>query len=241
MKQNSTAEQHLPELIRVGSVCLGGGSLILFFSFLILGTKLSLNLEISVYKAISIDIFLSFLFFAQHSTMVRPWFKERLGKIIPDSFYAAAYSIVSGLTLCMVVLFWQGTGEIIPVPGWLRIIQVCLVMASLAGFFWGVKSLYSFDPLGLRPQKVDAGMGVTLKIRGPFRYVRHPLYFFSLLLIWSTIYFSWDRVLFAVMWSAWIVIGAWMEEKDLVAFFGKPYQEYQKNVPMLVPKIKGYR
>jgi methanethiol S-methyltransferase len=44
-----------------------------------------------------------------------------------------------------------------------------------------------------------------------------------------------DRLLFNVLWTGWIWIGAILEERDLVREFGDVYQRYQKAVPMLVP------
>ncbi|MFW6284408.1 MAG: methyltransferase family protein, partial [Desulfosalsimonas sp.] len=71
--------------------------------------------------------------------------------------------------------------------------------------------------------------------RGPYKFVRHPLYFFSLLMIWSCPDITADRLVFNVLWSGWIVTGAWLEEKDLVRDLGRQYRDYQKSVPMLIP------
>lgn len=46
---------------------------------------------------------------------------------------------------------------------------------------------------------------------------------------------STDRLLFALIWSCWIVLGTKLEEKDLVEEIGEDYRKYQSNVPMLVP------
>jgi protein-S-isoprenylcysteine O-methyltransferase Ste14 len=56
-----------------------------------------------------------------------------------------------------------------------------------------------------------------------------------LVIIWSVPVVNSDRLLFNVVWTFWIVIGSYLEEKDLVAEFGEKYQFYQKTVPMLVP------
>jgi len=44
---------------------------------------------------------------------------------------------------------------------------------------------------------------------------RRSWYFFSLLMTWSSPDISADRLLFNVLWSAWIVAGAMLEEKDM--------------------------
>jgi protein-S-isoprenylcysteine O-methyltransferase Ste14 len=71
--------------------------------------------------------------------------------------------------------------------------------------------------------------------RGPYRYVRHPLYLFMLLLIWATPRLSTDRLLFNVLWTAWIIVGTKLEERDLLVDFEDTYQRYQRCVPMLLP------
>ena len=90
----------------------------------------------------------------------------------------------------------------------------------------GVSSLRGFDVFGTLPLRA-ALRGTTLPpsvfvARGPYRYVRHPLYLFMLLLIWSTPRFSTDRFLFNVLWTAWIIIGTKLEERDLLVDSAKP-------------------
>jgi protein-S-isoprenylcysteine O-methyltransferase Ste14 len=44
-----------------------------------------------------------------------------------------------------------------------------------------------------------------------------------------------DGLLLSVLWSAWMVAGTILEERDLVADLGDAYRRYQRQVPMLVP------
>jgi protein-S-isoprenylcysteine O-methyltransferase Ste14 len=48
-----------------------------------------------------------------------------------------------------------------------------------------------------------------------------------------------DRLLYNVLWSIWVVIGTFLEERDLVVDFGEPYRDYQRKVPMLIPWLVG--
>jgi protein-S-isoprenylcysteine O-methyltransferase Ste14 len=65
--------------------------------------------------------------------------------------------------------------------------------------------------------------------------VRHPLYFFTLVMIWTSPDITLDRLLFNVLFTGWIVVGTRLEERDLVAEFGEHYSVYQRHVPMLIP------
>lgn len=59
----------------------------------------------------------------------------------------------------------------------------------MAGFYCGVKALGTFDPFGVVKTKLTMMNSepkiVPLAIKGPYRWVRHPLYFFSLIMIWA--------------------------------------------------------
>jgi protein-S-isoprenylcysteine O-methyltransferase Ste14 len=52
---------------------------------------------------------------------------------------------------------------------------------------------------------------------------------------WASPDLTADRLLFAVLFTGWIVLGTVLEERDLVRDLGEPYREYQRQVPMLVP------
>ena len=76
---------------------------------------------------------------------------------------------------------------------------------------------------------------MPLAVRGAYRWVRHPLYTSALLLIWSQPDLTYDRILFNVTWTLWMIVGTVLEERDLLANFGDAYAAYKRNVPMLIP------
>ncbi len=186
------------------------------------------------------DAALSFAFFLQHSGMVRRPFHERLARSIPPRYHGAGYSMASGLVLSLVVLLWQRSEiRLFELRG--IALFVSRTLAALAGavFVWSAVALKGFDPLGLAPIRAHL-RGRTDRpprfvVRGPYRWVRHPLYSCLILLIWSSPNLTADRLLFNVLWTAWICAGAFWEEKDLVAEFGDVYRDYRRKVPMLVP------
>jgi protein-S-isoprenylcysteine O-methyltransferase Ste14 len=78
---------------------------------------------------------------------------------------------------------------------------------------------------------------ILFSATGPYLYVRHPIYFFTLILIWATPVMTVDRTLFNLLWTLWIIYGCFLEEKDLLMDFGEAYKQYQEKTPMLIPWI----
>jgi protein-S-isoprenylcysteine O-methyltransferase Ste14 len=222
------------------STGLGGGSLLLFGAFLIAGPFSVIRFDASEGQVLIWNGFLSILFFIQHSGMIRAAFRIWLSSAIPNHYHPAIYAIVSGIVLTFVVLLWQTSQTVIfRIQGPLQVLPRVISLLAIAGFIWGVQALGTFDAFGRIPIVVHL-RGKQLRppdfvLRGPYLWVRHPLYFFMLVLIWSTPNMTSDRLLFNVLWTFWIVLASYLEEKDVVADFGERYRDYQKTVPMLLP------
>lgn len=218
----------------------GGGSLLLFAVFLFAGSLHLVPMGLSERAAFAWNGLLSLLFFVQHSGMLRKPFRYHLSRIIPAPYHQALFAIVSGMTLAALVLLWQPSAvllyELHALPR--RLVRGCFLLA-VAGFAWGALSLRLFDPFG-RTSILAHRQGKPLPpqrlvIRGPYRFIRHPLYFFTLMVIWSCPQMTADRLLFNLLWSLWICAGTILEETDLLADFGESYRSYQQKVPMLIP------
>jgi methanethiol S-methyltransferase len=222
------------------AILIGGGSLLLFGVFLVVGPIAIVRVGATERQALLWDGLLSILFFIQHSGMIRQSFRSRISPIIPRHYHPATYAIASGIALTAVVLLWQPSQTVLyQAEGLLRLLARAISVFAIVGFSWGVRALGNFDTFGIRPIKVHLRgrplRAPNIVIRGPYLWVRHPLYFFMLVLIWSFPDVSLDRLLFNVLWTLWVVIGTYLEEKDLVAEFGEKYIHYQKTVPMLFP------
>ena len=218
----------------------GGGALLLFGCFVVAGPFPLVRFSLSDTQIVLWNGVLSLLFFIQHSGMVRRSFRAWLGRRVPEAFHAASYALASGIVLAGVVLLWQPSQTVIvEASGALRWLFRAVDLLGVAGLIWGAMVFRDFDPFGRQP--IRAGLAgrqcppPSFVVRGPYRWVRHPFYFFSLILLWAMPDLSLDRLFFNVLWSAWIVVGAYLEERDLVADFGEDYRQYQKTVPMLLP------
>lgn len=220
---------------------LVGGFSLLLFGFFLFGYSFSIvELGFGRLGVLAWDSLLCFLFFIQHSSMVRNAFRQRLTAIVADHYQGAIYTVASGMVLLGLVLFWQSSEQnVVSLQGIFRWAANAVFIASLMGMLWGIRALHSFDAFG--NQQVLSHIGAShvrvmqLVIRGPYRWVRHPLYFFTLVLIWCCPDLTVDRLLFNTLFTAWIVLGTFLEERDLVVEFNKAYLDYQREVPMLIP------
>ncbi len=222
------------------ALCFGGTSLLLFTVFLLRGPFRLIIFDVSKPIALGIDAILCLLFFVQHSGMVRKSFQTWLGRWIPVYFHRAIYAIASGAVLLALLLLWQPTEPILmSAEGSLRWLLRGFFCAGILGFVWGARALMSFDAFGIQPissflQEKNL-REPRMTIRGPYKWVRHPLYTSSLLIIWSYADYSADRLLFNTTWTIWVFVGTIFEERDLACAFGASYRDYQNNVPMLIP------
>lgn len=227
------------KILIYASLVLGGGSLIYFYLFLFFGPYTLISFTMELVSALILDAFLCLLFFFQHSVLIRKSVREKFSARIPDLYYSAFYSITSGIALFIMLLFWQRTVTIATAEGLFYWLLRALFVLSIAGFYRGITALGTFDPFGTvkikRSIKNRETASLPLSVKGPYLWIRHPLYFFSLIMIWASPNLTIDKLLFNIMWTLWIFIAAMLEERDLTREFGNSYREYQKQVPMLIP------
>ncbi len=117
---------------------------------------------------------------------------------------------------------WQGAAA-----GWAD----GLAAAAIAGFIWSLRYYSGANFLGLRP---SSDTREHLRISPLHRYVRHPWYFFALIIIWTRdMTAAW--LVSACLISLYFVLGSRLEERKLIAAYGEAYRRYQGAVPALFP------
>jgi protein-S-isoprenylcysteine O-methyltransferase Ste14 len=225
------------------AIILGVGSIVLFAWP---GRPAFVSLGLSPVATVWWNTLLSFVFFTQHSVLVRRPVRTRLAVIIPPRYDGAFYAITSGIALAVVAVLLQPAAQpLVVLEGLPRLAVTTASLLAVAGFAWGVRALRTFDLLGLRPIRAhlrgDSGRSSAaesanaLVVRGPYRWVRHPLYTCVIVLLWANPVISPDRLVLAAVWTTWIVVGALLEERDLVSDFGDAYRRYRAQVPILIP------
>lgn len=192
-------------------------------------------------EALIVNVLLLGLFAAQHSIMARPAFKRWWTRLVPEPAERSTYVLLASLVL--VLLYWQWRPMPEPVwtvedPFWVTVINgvfwlgwaILLISTFLINHFelFGLRQVFA----GLRGKELPAPM-----FRTPFfyRWVRHPLYVGFLLAFWATSTMTWGHLLFSVATTGYILLGIFLEERDLVALFGDQYRAYRRQVGMLIP------
>ena len=193
--------------------------------------------------AMMVDLALLGLFAVQHSVMARRGFKRWWTQVIPQPAERSTYVLAASAVVALLIWQWRPITEPVwtvsnPIAWWLLTIgfwfswAMLLLSTFLIDHFslFGVRQVYC----QWRGQPVP---GTAFKAPAFYRFVRHPIYFGFIGAFWATPTMTVGRLLFASAATGYIVIGASLEERDLVAQFGDLYRRYQRQVPMLVPRL----
>jgi methanethiol S-methyltransferase len=197
-------------------------------------------------EAIVVDLLLLGIFAIQHSIMARPAFKRWSAKFFPEASQRSTYVLLS--SLIQLLLFWQWRP--IPIKVWHIEGMAAWLLIGVYWLGWLIMlastfMIDHFDLSGLH-QAFSAVRGTKLpgqSFRTPLLYkvVRHPIMLGLLLAFWATPEMTAGHLLFAIMSTAYILVGVQFEERDLIAEFGATYQHYRQRAPMLLPRIFGRR
>lgn len=240
---------------RMVALCYGAICYLIFFGAflyaigfvgnLLVPKSIDVGPEEPATSALIIDLALLGLFAVPHSVMARQGFKRLWTRIIPPVVERSTYVLVSSLLLALLYWQWRPLPELVwdvPLP------VGRLVLHALFWIGWGLVLVSTFltnhfDLFGLRQVFLHArGRPYTpVGFQTPFlyRYVRHPLLLGFVIAFWATPVMSVGHLLFAAATSAYMLIAIQLEERDLVSFHGAAYEEYRKQVGMLLPLPRG--
>lgn len=198
--------------------------------------------------ALLVNVALLGVFALQHSVMARRSFKRWWTRFVPEPVERSSYVLAASLALAL--LQWQWRPIAAPMVWQVADPMARVLIQALFWTGWGVLLLATFlinhfELFGLRQVWVHL-RGTRLPpadFRTPFiyRHVRHPIYLGFVIAFWATPDMSAGHLLFALATTAYILVGIWFEERDLVAQFGERYRAYRAQTGMLLPRLFARR
>ncbi|MBK9122324.1 MAG: DUF1295 domain-containing protein [Chloroflexi bacterium] len=178
----------------------------------------------------------------------KPVFRSRFGDRAYEGLYRILFNVIAAaglgaIGLLMILLdarepvIWILPASLEPVLIAIQAVGIVGAVVSLLqvdlGRFAGLSQLRAYlagDPLPLPPE--------PLRITGIYRWVRHPLYLFSLMALWPVTVMRGAYLGFCIGATIYFVVGSLYEERRMIAVFGDEYREYQRQTAWLIPFVR---
>jgi methanethiol S-methyltransferase len=174
-----------------------------------------------------------------HSFLASNKIKNRLTLIWPafTPYYRLLYNVMA-VVLLLVPLGISLTDHSAPLWVWrspLNWLANGAAIFAVIGFIWSL-TFYDLGEFAGIPNKAKHNVLAIAKLRiSPLhRFVRHPWYFFMLVIIWTR-EMNQTQLASAMVITLYLVIGSRLEENKLIAQFGDSYRNYRSKVGGLIP------
>ncbi len=163
---------------------------------------------------------------------------------MPTPIERSTYVLASCVVTAVLIWQWRGIDEVVwnveqPwaraavwglfAVGWLLVPAVTFMLDHFDLF--GVRQVWlylqgrAYEPLPFRVPLL-------------YKHVRHPLYIGWTLAFWAIPTMTVGHLVLAAGMTLYMALAALVEERDLVAHFGRPYLAYRRRVPMFVPRLR---
>jgi protein-S-isoprenylcysteine O-methyltransferase Ste14 len=170
------------------------------------------------------DIVFFSLFATHHSVLARDGVKRKLAAIVPPRLQRSCYVWIASSLLVGVCVCWQPVGgEVYEAHGLRALVHAVVQLGGLWLIASSVARIDALELAGIRP----ASHVGELQVGGPYRFVRHPLYLGWMLAVFGTARMTGDRLAFALMTSAYLMMAIPWEEQSLARAFGDAYARYK--------------
>jgi methanethiol S-methyltransferase len=178
------------------------------------------------------------------SISITEFMKRRLNKLY--AFYRLFYILISLFLLIPLIRYTTqlDNQQIIYYGHSINMIRNSIMIGSLLLFFWsffidydaltffGIRQIMNYSKL-----KNENGLK-ELKKKGLLGIMRHPMYFALIIYLWTQTFKLSDILVNSIL-TIYVIIGTYLEERKLVLEFGDAYNQYKKEVPMLIPFTKA--
>ena len=199
------------------------------------------------YRAIIADMVLFSVFALHHSLFARDVFRKWITRLV-GALERSVYVWIASALFIAVCALWRPVAGVAwrvnqPVLAW------GMVAAQIVGIWLSLRSASLIDIRELSGLKqvddngVPAGRDLSappidFKTRGPYGWVRHPIYSGWFLIVFAVPVMTTTRLAFAVISSVYLLIAIPFEERSLRHSSQGAYDQYMRKVPWrLVPRL----
>lgn len=172
------------------------------------------------------------LFAVLHSLAASDPVKRRI-RLAPQR-YRLCYNIASFLLFGWVMSTGGGGRVLYVVPGAASLLCHLLQLLTLALLFACLQQTGIRAFLGVAPENG------RLISSGWYAFVRHPLYFLSLLFLALNPVMTSRWLTLTALAAAYFIVGALIEEQRLLKAYGDAYRTYRERVPFLLPDRRSF-
>lgn len=162
--------------------------------------------------------------------ILNTWFKPYY-RLTYSAFAAASLVVVWWLTPDVRGNdLWKWTGILAPV-------RIAIMAVALAMGYLSFKSIGLLDFLGLTALGIGRRVAVSsheLVTNGIYGIIRHPQSLAGMMLLWARD-LNYTAITINVVLSAYLLIGARIEEKRMLEKFGDDYARYKAKAPAFIP------
>ena len=191
--------------------------------------------------ALVINVGLIALFGLQHSVMARSGFKLWIAHYLPEPAERSTFLLATAIVTFAIIAVWQPMPSIV----WqadstlTHNIMLTIGLSGWALVFYSTFQINHFDLFGLRQVWLYLNdreyTPLPFQAKGLYRYIRHPIMTGAFIGIWATPVMTVGHLVFAAGMSAYILIGVYHEEKDLIRAFGEKYRAYKHSTGKFLP------
>lgn len=143
------------------------------------------------------------------------------------------FSMWLGLIVYLINPSWMNWSSM-ALPAWLRWTGAGLVVLAIPLIHWMFRSLgkNATDTVAIRKEH-------SLVTEGPYKYIRHPMYSFSVLSFmgFSLLTANWFIGITGLVALIFLAVRTPIEESKLEEAFGEAYREYAKNTARFIPGL----
>jgi methanethiol S-methyltransferase len=215
-----------------GAAAFAGSLLFFLYSYLITFGRPADTA--GLIEAVAIDWALFTVFALHHSVFARPAVKNRLAARLSVPLERSIYTWLASLLFIVVCASWQRVpGQLYQLSGLAALTGYAVQLIAILLTARSSARLDVLDLAGVRPllsSDTRTSEHVPLVSTGLYGFVRHPLYFAWMLLVFAAPHMTMTRLTFAVLSTAYLAIAIPFEERALVHVFGAQYRDYQRRV-----------